>query len=160
MMSASASEEPWQEIPDVHQPGPDNDEPLSVSEQLDEDDLDVDPLEEGVEPPEDWSEANRFGTTPSEQRAGEGLDARLNEEVPDVGPVDAPDRGRAETPAEEVDELPPDDEFPDEPAQREGVVLQGDVVDDNGFAAEDVTGRTAQRTDATEEGAIRVEPEE
>src|SRR4051812_14565096 len=56
---------------------------LTTSEQLDEDELGVDPLEGGVEPPEDWSGADRFGTTPREQRAGETLDERLAEEEPD-----------------------------------------------------------------------------
>lgn len=35
-------------------------ETLNPSEALDEDELRVDPLEEGVEPPEHWSGADRF----------------------------------------------------------------------------------------------------
>lgn len=57
---------------------------FTTSEQLDEDELATDPLEGGVEPPEGWSGADRFGTTPREQREGESLDARLAEEEPDV----------------------------------------------------------------------------
>jgi hypothetical protein len=60
-------------------------EALQESQQLDEDTLDVDPLEAGREPPDDWAEANSYGTTPSEQRAGESHDQRLREERPDVG---------------------------------------------------------------------------
>ncbi|MEU3275112.1 hypothetical protein ABZ639_30045 [Saccharomonospora sp. NPDC006951] len=57
---------------------------LSSAEDLDEDSLSLDPLEEGVEPPERWSAAQRSATTPSEQRRGETLDERLAEERPDV----------------------------------------------------------------------------
>ncbi|WET77843.1 hypothetical protein P3102_27720 [Amycolatopsis sp. QT-25] len=60
-------------------------ETLNPSEALDEDELRVDPLEEGVEPPEHWSAADRFGTTPREIREGESHAMRLAEEVPDVG---------------------------------------------------------------------------
>src|SRR3954467_532442 len=66
---------------------------LTTSEQLDEDELGVDPLEGGVEPPEDWSGADRFGTTPREQRAGETLDERLAGEG--AGPDGKPGGGGA-----------------------------------------------------------------
>jgi protease I len=56
---------------------------LTTSEQLDEDELGVDPLERGVEPPEGWAGVDRFGTTPREEREGETLDQRLAEEEPD-----------------------------------------------------------------------------
>jgi protease I len=61
-----------------------SDPDFTTSEQLDEDELATDPLEDGVEPPESWSGADRFGTTPREQREGEPLDDRLAEEEPDV----------------------------------------------------------------------------
>ncbi len=87
-------------------------ETLSPSEALDEDDLRVDPLEEGVEPPEHWSAANRFGTTPREIREGEPMDQRLAEEVPDTEPEPVPERPLAATPADQLDEsvedAPPD----------------------------------------------------
>jgi hypothetical protein len=54
------------------------------AESLDEDRLAVDPLERGVEPPERWAEADRFGVTAREQAEGEPLDDRLAEEEPDV----------------------------------------------------------------------------
>lgn len=57
---------------------------MTTSEQLDEDELATDPLEGGMEPPDDWSGADRFGTTQREQRTGEPLDERLAEEEPDV----------------------------------------------------------------------------
>ncbi|GLY68806.1 hypothetical protein Atai01_54250 [Amycolatopsis taiwanensis] len=63
---------------------------LSSSEDLDEDRLRVDPLEEGVEPPEHYSYSNRYGTTPSEEAAGESIGERLRQEQPDVQPDDHP----------------------------------------------------------------------
>jgi hypothetical protein len=87
-------------------------ESLSPSEALDEDELSVDPLEKGVEPPEHWSAADRFGTTPREIREGEPMDQRLAEEEPDAEPEPVPDRPLAATPAAELDETvedaPPD----------------------------------------------------
>ncbi|GAB3467967.1 hypothetical protein [Actinophytocola sediminis] len=59
---------------------------LNTAEGTDEDELGVDPLEKGIEPPEHWSGADRFGTTPSEQEQGEGLDRKLAAERPDVEP--------------------------------------------------------------------------
>lgn len=59
---------------------------LSAAEDLDEDRLGADPLEEGADPPEHWSEADRYGTTPFEQSQGEGLDRKLEAERPDVQP--------------------------------------------------------------------------
>ena len=85
---------------------------LSPSEALDEDELRVDSLEEGIEPPEHWSAANRHGTTPREIREGEPMDQRLAEEVPDAEPEPVPERPLAATPAAELDETiedaPPD----------------------------------------------------
>ncbi|ADJ43657.1 hypothetical protein AMES_1833 [Amycolatopsis mediterranei S699] len=85
---------------------------LSPSEALDEDELRVDSLEEGIEPPEHWSAANRYGTTPREMREGEPMDQRLAEEVPDAEPEQVPERPLAATPAAELDETiedaPPD----------------------------------------------------
>ncbi|WP_410571615.1 hypothetical protein [Amycolatopsis sp. cmx-4-61] len=85
---------------------------LSPSEALDEDELRVDSLEEGIEPPEHWSAADRFGTTPREIREGEPMDQRLAEEVPDIEPEPVPERPLAATPAAELDEsiedAPPD----------------------------------------------------
>ncbi|MEV6642944.1 hypothetical protein [Amycolatopsis sp. NPDC051371] len=79
-------------------------ESLDPSEALDEDELRVDPLEEGIEPPERWSAADRFGTTPREMREGEPMDQRLAEEVPDTEPEPAPERPLAATPADQLDE--------------------------------------------------------
>ncbi|QFU87273.1 hypothetical protein [Amycolatopsis sp. YIM 10] len=77
---------------------------LNSAEDLDEDRLRVDPLEAGIEPPEHWSAADRFGTTPAEQREGESMAARLSEEQPDVTADEVPEKPIAATPADELDE--------------------------------------------------------
>jgi hypothetical protein len=58
----------------------------NAAEDLDEDRLRLDPLEEGMDPPEHWSPAMEHGTTPREEREGENLDDRLREEQPDTQP--------------------------------------------------------------------------
>jgi hypothetical protein len=59
---------------------------LSSAEDLDEDRLQADPLEEGMDPPESWSGADRYGTTPFEESHRQDLEHRLREEEPDVTP--------------------------------------------------------------------------
>lgn len=66
---------------------------LNASEGTDSDEVRNDDGDIVVDPPEGWSEADRFGMTAREAREGESLDARLAEEEPDVtpdaiGPVD------------------------------------------------------------------------
>lgn len=58
---------------------------LDASDTLD-DDLVADPLDVGVAAPDHWAAANRFGTTPAEQRAGESLEQMLAMEEPDIDP--------------------------------------------------------------------------
>jgi hypothetical protein len=58
------------------------------AEDLDEDRLRLDPLEEGMDPPEHWAQADRYGNTEFEQRHRDSLDHRLREEQPDVSPDD------------------------------------------------------------------------
>lgn len=48
----------------------------------------VDPLEEGYSPPEKWSVAEGYGNTPAEEEAGETLDMRLAQEVPEPDPYE------------------------------------------------------------------------
>lgn len=57
---------------------------LNASEGTDSDEVHNDDGDIVVDPPEGWSEANRFGMTAREEREGESLDARLAEEEPDV----------------------------------------------------------------------------
>lgn len=63
---------------------------LNASEGTDSDELHNDDGDVVVDPPQGWSEANRFGMTAREEREGESLDARLAEEEPDVSPDAAP----------------------------------------------------------------------
>lgn len=62
---------------------------LGPAESLDSDEVRNDDGDIVVDPPEDWTEADKFGMTAREMREGESLDARLPEEEPDVLP-DAP----------------------------------------------------------------------
>ena len=61
---------------------------LSPMEGTDSDELRNDDGDEVVDPPENWSGADKFGMSAEEQREGESLDQRLAEEVPDVGEAD------------------------------------------------------------------------
>ncbi|WP_225726335.1 MULTISPECIES: hypothetical protein [unclassified Nocardia] len=63
-----------------------SDETISATEQLDEDELGVDPLEAGMDPPDEWSGADRYAVPPADQRAGPSLGDRLAEEEPDIEP--------------------------------------------------------------------------
>ncbi|WP_433261983.1 hypothetical protein ACQPZF_28280 [Actinosynnema sp. CS-041913] len=62
---------------------------LNSAEDLDEDRLKLDPLEAGMDPPEHWTGADKYGMTPYEQAHARPLDDRLAEEQPD--PTAAPD---------------------------------------------------------------------
>ena len=67
-----------------------DDDTLSPSESTDSDEVRNDDGDIVVDPPDDWSEANRFGMTAREEREGESLDDRLAEEEPDVLPDPEP----------------------------------------------------------------------
>ncbi|MBB5915382.1 hypothetical protein BJY24_004294 [Nocardia transvalensis] len=68
---------------------------LTSAEDLDEDSLHTDPLDAGMDPPERWSGATEYGTTPWEQAHPRDLGDRLDEEEPDIG---------APSPAEQAEE--------------------------------------------------------
>jgi hypothetical protein len=76
---------------------------LSSAEDLDEDRLQADPLEAGMDPPERWSGVDKYGMTPYEQSHPRPLGDRLAEEEPDVGEQPAPGTGVA------ADRVDPDD---------------------------------------------------
>jgi hypothetical protein len=67
-----------------------SDDTLSPSESTDSDEVRNDDGDIVVDPPDDWSEADRFGMTAREEREGESLEARLAEEEPDVVPEEGP----------------------------------------------------------------------
>ena len=57
---------------------------LNPSESTDSDELRNDDGDIVVDPPEGWSEADKFGVTGSEEEEGESLDDKLAAEEPDV----------------------------------------------------------------------------
>lgn len=63
---------------------------LNSAEDLDEDRLNEDPLEAGMDPPEHWSAADRRGMTPWEQAHQPPLDERLAQEEPEVAVAAGP----------------------------------------------------------------------
>ncbi|MEU8888503.1 hypothetical protein [Streptomyces sp. NPDC048442] len=63
---------------------PEDDGVLDAQDTLISDDLDYDPLDAGIDPPDRWSPAESFGTTAEEARRGESLDQLLAEEEPDT----------------------------------------------------------------------------
>jgi hypothetical protein len=112
-----------------------DDDVLTQSETLDEDDMGVDPLEGGMDPAEDWVASNRYGTTATEQATDRPLTERLEEERPDVRTESVPDRPVAATPLEELDESVDDEVTPREPVGEEGQVLTGTEVRNTGESA-------------------------
>jgi hypothetical protein len=67
---------------------------LDPSESTDSDEVRNDDGDTVVDPPDDWSEADKFGMTAREEREGESLDDRLAEEEPDVLNDAGPDAER------------------------------------------------------------------
>ena len=104
-------------------------EVLDASDTLDGNPGD-DPLDRGVAPPERWSAAIRYGSTASEQQAGESLDELLAEEEPDVA---------EEADDEPVGDLPRDEDVGDE--------------DIDGLLLDDGPDPRAGRLEAEDEGA-------
>lgn len=108
---------------------------LSPSEGLDADEVRNDDGDEVVDPPEDWSAADKFGTTQREEQEGESLDQRLAEEEPDVEPAEPLDKPVAATPedelTEDVDEVVDDATTgsPEDPKLAD--VVDGTIVQDS-----------------------------
>ncbi|WP_433578403.1 hypothetical protein [Nocardia brasiliensis] len=71
---------------------------LNSAEDLDEDRLRLDPQEAGMDPPEHWSGATKYGMTPWEESHPRPLAERLAEEQPDVAPDSAQPVEDAESP--------------------------------------------------------------
>lgn len=88
---------------------PEDDGVLEPADSLETDDLDADPLDAGIVPPDQWSVAESYGVTAEEARRGEPLDRRLSEEEPEPG------AGQ-----------PVDDRWEDGPTPRTGRLLAGD----------------------------------
>lgn len=119
---------------------------LTPSEVLDEDNLDVDPLEDGRDPAEGWSAADRYGTTASEQATDRPLATRLDEERPDVDIPPVLDRPVAATPWQELDESVDDEVLPGEPAGGESQVIVSEEIDTTGTPG---NGELPERSEAS-----------
>lgn len=99
---------------------------LSAAEDLDEDRLRVDPLEQGMDPPEHWSGVTKYGMTPWEEAHPRPLGERLAEERPDPAMEVTPVAG-----------TPPEPEQPEEDATAQ------EYADDTGIAADIAGGSMA-----------------
>jgi hypothetical protein len=82
---------------DVGGPG----DTLSPIEALDPDDVRNTDGDEVVDPPDGWSEADKYGMTEREEREGEPLDYKLAAEEPDPSP-DGPDDADESDPTDDV----------------------------------------------------------
>lgn len=102
------------------------DDTLDVSESLDSDEVRNEDGDDVVDPPDHWSEADRFGTTLREAEQGESLDQRLAEEEPDVPPS-----GEERESAEDPDEL------------QGAEIIDGVIVEDIGLHRGQVDGDAA-----------------
>ena len=108
----------------------------NAAEDLDEDRLRLDPLEEGMDPPERWSPA--IDHDDAEHR---GLDERLGEEQPDRRP-------RPE-PRDEVERMDADGELSGQPTDDGEVAFARDLetpseVARNGLTADEGAGSVAR----------------
>jgi hypothetical protein len=80
------------------------------SEVLDEDRLDADPLEDGMDAPEGYSRDVRLGGTQEWETEPPSIDYRLPQEEPELEAEEPPDRPLAATPIDELDESVDDPE--------------------------------------------------
>ncbi|MBF6098671.1 hypothetical protein IU510_11330 [Nocardia cyriacigeorgica] len=106
---------------------------LGPTESLDSDEVRNDDGDIVVDPPENWTGADKFGMTPAEQRAGESLGQRLAEEEPDLG-VTEPGEPAARQPGtidegDDIDQLPAeatDETFGEHRGQIDGAPEDGE----------------------------------
>ncbi|MBC2639067.1 MULTISPECIES: hypothetical protein [unclassified Rhodococcus (in: high G+C Gram-positive bacteria)] len=109
---------------------------LSPSESLDSDDVRNNDGDDVVDPPDGWSEADKFGTTAREEREGESLDEKLSEEEPDTPLEEQSEVSLADLPddelTEDVDRVL-DDEDIDIPVfgTKHANVVEGVIVEDS-----------------------------
>ncbi|MCM6772081.1 hypothetical protein NDR87_02685 [Nocardia sp. CDC159] len=80
---------------------------LRQAESLDSDEVRNRDGDVVVDPPEDWTGADRFGMTSREQREGQPLGERLAQEEPDIG-AGRPEREERGTGVEGLDAVRPD----------------------------------------------------
>ena len=93
------------------------DEMLDAEESVDSDEIGERAGDDGVEAPDGWAGATKFGTTAAEQSEGETLDQKLAEERPEAPfDEDLPLPGAA-TPDSQLDESVDDVVDAEEPAE-------------------------------------------
>ncbi|HEY2948966.1 MAG TPA: DUF5709 domain-containing protein [Micromonosporaceae bacterium] len=134
---------------------------LDASDTLDDDRVE-DPLDTGVAAADRWSGANRFGTTPAEERAGESLDQLLAEEEPDIDPYteDAVDEDEDELTRRGYEEeeragrLVAEDEGFGEDEEADAVAWDAGV-DAGGASAEEAAIHVVDDPDGEGEGPLR-----
>jgi general stress protein YciG len=128
--------QPGEPRPDLEtQDVPEDEGVLQPADTLETDDLNADPLDTGISPPERNPAAERFGVTEAEAREGETLEERMTQEQPDIPPV-----------------------APEEPEQRRsGRLVSADETSPDQFARE--VGRDGGAASA-EEAAVHDLPEE
>jgi len=66
----------------------DEDQPMSEGDSLVDSRGLKEPLDEGYSPPEKWSAGEGYGNTPAEEEAGETLDQRIAQEIPEPDPYE------------------------------------------------------------------------
>jgi hypothetical protein len=103
---------------------PEDDGVLEPADDLSTDDLDEDPLDTGITPPDHYGASSWYGVTGAEARQGETLDQLLAEEEPDPNASAVLD---GSGPSEESDDES-DDPDEDEAAPQEGEYV-GEVDD-------------------------------
>ncbi|SFT77959.1 hypothetical protein SAMN04487904_10843 [Actinopolyspora lacussalsi subsp. righensis] len=135
---------------------------LQSAADLDEDELAADPLEEGLEPPDDWSPVSRQRPTPSEQAEGTGLESRLAEQRPDfdAGGADVLDASSVTDSAESRDEHGETGGEGAAAEERPIRTFHADVLEAERVES---TGRSASSTEgieATDPGVVQRAPEE
>lgn len=77
---------------------------LNPSESLDPDDVKNADGDDVMDAPDQWSEADRFGTTPREEIEGEPLETRVAEEEPEVALEEQPEIPVAVAPDDKLSE--------------------------------------------------------
>lgn len=112
----------------------DTDAMLDPEESTDSDELGERAGDDGVDVPDGWSGADKFGTTAAEQAEGESLDQKLAEERPDVEPdvtEDVPGAARADDELDDsVDQvIDTEDDVPAEDEERAVEQLTAEVPD-------------------------------
>ncbi len=131
----------------------DETQPQDTGDSLVDDDRGIpDPMDEGWNPPENWSAGQRYGNTPLEEALGETLDQRIEQEIPEPDPYqvamtqDVDDPGDVEVGAARAGRLVAPDEGTN-------TVTESDLI------AEDV-GIDGAAASAEEAAVHLVDPEE